>query len=180
MFDAECGQESAFHRAPCARDDFGAQVMCDLNRGHPHATGPGMNKNAFAVTEARDIFQRMPGRQEYHRNCRGFLEGKVARNLPNVAAARSCLGGEAEYRQPEDAITDLDMTHLRTDRLDHASDFVSKDSGVRCFTRIKRERLKHVAKIHGSGFDIDQDFAATTLRRRERNEFQSVKVTALA
>src|SRR3954452_14060114 len=133
MFDAEGGQERAFHRAPCARDDFGAEVMCDLDRGHPHATGPGMNKNAFAFADARDIFQRMPGRQEYHRNCRGFLEGKVARNLPNLAAARGCLSGEPEHRQPEAAITDLDVTYLRTHRLDHAAALVYKKSGVRSF-----------------------------------------------
>ena len=56
MFHAERGQKRALDRAAGTGDDFRTEVMRNLDRGHAHATGTGVNENALALSESGDIF----------------------------------------------------------------------------------------------------------------------------
>src|SRR2546423_14213126 len=60
VFYAERGQQGALNWTARTGDDFRAEMMRNLDRCHAHATCTGVNKNALALSESRDIFQRMP------------------------------------------------------------------------------------------------------------------------
>ena len=67
MFHAECFEQGALRGTAGAGDDFGTEMMCNLNCGHADAAGTGVNQHPLSLAQSRHIFQRMPGSHEHHR-----------------------------------------------------------------------------------------------------------------
>ena len=91
-------------------------------------------------------------------------------NPADIAAAREGLRSKAKNGQTENTVPRFNVLDVRADRGHDTRDFVPEDASIRCFTRIKRERLEHIAEIHSRGFDIDHHFAWTAGGQRERTE----------
>src|ERR1700745_2904052 len=118
----------------------------------------------------------MPCGHEYHRKRCGFLEGKMVRNTTYVAAARERLRREAKHSQAKHSVARLHMPNPCTNRRDDPADLVSEHASMRCFTRIKRERLQHVTEIHARGPHVDDYFVRTAHPLYEGSEVQGLEV----
>src|SRR6185369_7875396 len=60
MLYAEGFEQRAFGRAAGRGDDFGAEVMRDLDRRHADPARPRVDKDTFASAEVRHALERMP------------------------------------------------------------------------------------------------------------------------
>jgi hypothetical protein len=153
-------------------------MVRDLDRGHPDAAGTRMNEHAFSFSQSSDIVQGMPGRHKNNWDRRGFLKRKAVRNTAHAAAARNRLRRQAKYSQTKNPVARFHVGNSRTYLSNDPANFVSENSSVRRFTRIKCERLEHIAEIHTRGFDVDDDLARTAGWLREWPKCQSFQVTA--
>ena len=74
MLHAERLEQRAFGCAARRGDDFGAEVMCDLDRRHADAARARVDEDTFASAEVRHVLERMPRSHEDHGQRRRFLE----------------------------------------------------------------------------------------------------------
>src|SRR5207248_9452621 len=113
---------------------------------------------------------------EHNRNRSCFLKGQIIRNPAHVAGACDRLRRQAEHGQTEDPIARTNVRNIGSDGGDDTANFVSKDTRIWRFARIKRESLKHVAEIHPRRLNIDEYFARLARRLRKRGEPQSIEL----
>jgi hypothetical protein len=170
MLDTESLEQRTFGGVASRGDDFGTEVMRDLDRRHADPTRASVNEDTFASAEMGHVFERMPRSHEDHGQRRCFLERQFTWNETDVTAARQCLSCKTKHREAEHSITRCDVRHTGTHGGDHAPNLVAENARIWCLAWIKRERLEHVAKIHASGFDVDQNLPRSAGRQRERRK----------
>lgn len=69
MWHTDITKHRSFFDAACCRKDLQSQTLCDLNRGHSHATDTGMDQDAFAFLHSRQFIKRIVGGKEDGRQC---------------------------------------------------------------------------------------------------------------
>jgi hypothetical protein len=76
-------------RGPLARtggaEHLGAQVPCELDRGHAHAAGGSVDEQALAGLEMAEVHEAVVGREKNERDARG-LEERPAGGYPSEHA----------------------------------------------------------------------------------------------
>ena len=178
MPDAHGREQRALVRAAGRRDDFGPEVLRDLDGRHADAPETGMHQNGLAFAQPRDIFQRMPRGHEHHGDRGRLFEAHAVGEGQHVGAARQRVRCEPEHREAENPVARLHVIHALADRDHLAGHFVAEHAGVRRFRRVKAERFEHVAEIEGCRLDADEHLAGAAGRHFERRELQAVEAPA--
>src|SRR6476469_6208785 len=122
----------------------------------------------------------MPGSHKNDWNGGGLLEGNVVGNEPNITSAGYFSCSQAKNGQAENTITGSNVFNARSHGRNDPGHFISENARIGRFSRIKGERLEHVAEIHSGGFDIDDHVAGIALRRREGNKLKCIEVPPIA
>ena len=113
------------------------------HRGHPHATGAGMNQHRLPRPQPGQIGQPIPGRQKRHRHRSGLDKRPPRRHLDQhpLIGHRQRTG---PTHQPHHPIADGQPVDLRTD-LDHHPRTLGTQHRV--LTRHHPQRHQHIPEI---------------------------------
>ncbi len=142
-------------------DDLGAQGLRPLAEDEADAAGGGVHEDGLArlhpVGAAEEILRGHALQQ--HR--RRLLVGDAGGDLHQLVGGRDAVHGVGAHRIGDDPVADLELLHLRPDRLDDSRAFASEH-------RRKRHRIEAGAEIDVDEVEADRGVADQHLARAGR------------
>ena len=147
----------------------------DLDGGQSYSAGPGVNQNAFAWADCRQVLERMAGGEKRAEQRHGFFArtaGRLANHQPRIRQHEPVM---RTRRHGDHLVAFPDAIHTCTDAHDPPAAFASERSGV---TGIEIERIQHIAEHQARYGNRDFDFSGARTPPPRRPHFQIVQHAA--
>ena len=137
-------------------NDFGAEVLSDLDRGHAHATACRMDQHRLAGLERAHDDNQLPSGEIVDRNRRAFLGGHAFGPREDPASGRACdIGIAAKPGQREHLAPNPGGIDAFAHRVDAPRDLVSRNDGNLGQIRIEAHPAHHVSEIDPACLDAN-------------------------
>ncbi len=173
--DAEGFQQLPFG-GRCGGEDFGSDVLGNLNGGLPDASGGSVNQNAIAGFNLADDVQRIVGGEKGSRNGGGGFNVEMIRNWDHQVGIDGDIVAKAGRGDRHHGLADVQVLHVLPYGDDVSCTFEAECSGV---TRIETKGVEQVAEVESGGANVDFDVMGAGGTTRNRVPGEGIEAAAL-
>ena len=149
VVEAEGADSVPFWEAGGA-ENFGAEVVGELDRGHAYASGGGVHQDPLAGLQVAKIYEGVPGGQEHQRDGGGLFKAQGRRHGDNQLGVSHRGRGEGGVAHAQHRVAHLEVRDVAAQLGDYTGEFEA-EPGDRDHT----EGVEDVAKVHARGADGD-------------------------
>src|SRR5262249_25241441 len=128
-------------------------------RRKTNTAGPQMDQHSLAFLEAREMIERVMGRQRSKRQRGGFLEAQLSWLSHSERGVSRCVRAKARIRYRQDFVSYFELTHAFAEPGDDAGAFPTKvlcDAHCAGWRRRKNaEPQHHIPEVQADCEDLD-------------------------
>ena len=174
--DTEPAQQVALGIVAGGGDDLGAGAQGEVDRGHPHPAGPGVDEHALPGAQPPDGVEREAGGDVRDEQPGRGLEAELRRLAHDEVGRAGDVRAEAARCDGDDGVADGEPLDVRPGGDHHARQLPAERPRI---AGVHAERVEHVLEVEPTGVDPDLDLARPRRPAHQRAQGEVVEGAAL-